>query len=167
MNSTQDDSPDQVRKVAEIAKDMRFAMLTTIDEQGTLVARPMAHQEVEFDGDLWFVAERASRKVRHITADPHVGVTMSSSDSWLSMDGTAELITDPAKAKELWNAGVAAWMPQGPEDPSVVLIKVAVATAQYWDTPGGRIASVFSFIKARVTGHRYEGGEEGVVHLPE
>ena len=61
-----------------------------------------------------------------------------------------------------------AWIPQGPDDPSVVLIKLSANTAQYWDTPGGRIASLISFVKSKVTGERYEGGEEGVVefHTP-
>lgn len=56
-------------------------------------------------------------------------------------------------------------MPQGPEDPSVVLIKMEVSTAQYWDTPGGVIASVFSFVKSRITGKPYDGGEEGIVRM--
>ena len=32
-------------------------MLTTVDADGHLTARPMAQQEVEFDGDLWFFVE--------------------------------------------------------------------------------------------------------------
>ena len=50
-------------KVAELAKGIRVAMLTTIDDAGHYVSRPMAQQQVEFDGDLWFFAERHSRKV--------------------------------------------------------------------------------------------------------
>jgi len=60
---------------------------------------------------------------------------------------------------------VEAWLPQGPEDPSTVLIKVAGETAEYWDTPGGRIATVLSFAKAKITGERYSGGENETVNL--
>ena len=156
---------DGVKKVAELAKGMKFSMLTTIDAGGELVARPMGVQEVEFDGDLWFFAEKDSRKVTHIKANPHVGVTMTSSDSWLSIDGTATVVRDTAKAKDLWNPFVEAWLPQGYEDPSVVLLKVEASTAQYWDTPGGFVASAISFVKSKVTGERYDGGEEGVVEF--
>ena len=90
---------------------------------------------------------------------------MTSSDSWLSIDGTATVVRDTAKAKDLWNPFVEAWLPQGYEDPSVVLLKVEASTAQYWDTPGGFVASAISFVKSKVTGERYDGGEEGVVEF--
>src|SRR3712207_7461779 len=49
-----------------------------------------------------------------------------------------------------------AWLPQGPSDSSVVLIKVDPHTAEYWDSPGGAVASLLSFVKAKVTGERSE-----------
>ena len=159
------ETADPAAKVAELAKGIQIGMLTTVDEQGHFVSRPMAQQEVEFDGDLWFFAERDSRKIRHIAANPHVGVTLSSGATWISLNGTAEIVTDTAKARELWNTVVEAWMPQGPDDPSVVLIKFNADTAEYWDTPGGRIASVLSFVKAKATGEPYSGGENETVRL--
>ena len=154
-----------VTMVAELAKGIRIAMLTTIDEQGHFVSRPMAQQEVEFDGDLWFFAERDSRKIAHLRQNPHVGVSLSSNDTWVSICGTAAVVENPAKVHELWNSWVQAWMPQGPDDPSVVLIKVTGDGAEYWDTPGGRVSSVLSFVKSKVTGKPYDGGENEKVDL--
>jgi general stress protein 26 len=159
------ETPSDVEKVAGLAKDIRIGMLTTVDSDGHFVSRPMAQQEVEFDGDLWFFAERDSRKVAHIAANPHVGLTLTSGDTWISIDGEAEIVDDNAKARELWNTWVEAWMPQGPDDPSIVLIKLNGHSAEYWDTPGGRVASVISFVKAKVTGERYEGGDNEKVTL--
>ncbi len=159
------DNASDVAKVAELARGIRIAMLTTIDEHGHLVSRPMAQQEVEFDGDLWFFAERDSPKVAHLAANPAVNVALSSNDTWVSIFGTGEVVEDPAKVHDLWNKGVEAWMPQGPDDPNVVLIKVTGIGAEYWDTPGGRVASVFSFIKSKVTGQPYDGGENETVNL--
>jgi general stress protein 26 len=160
-------SPDapSAHKVAELAKDIRIAMLTTTDTEGHYVSRPMAQQEVEFDGDLWFFAQRSSRKVAQITAVPAVGVTLTSKDAWISISGTAEVVDDRAKVHELWNAWVEAWLPQGPDDADVVLIKVTGDTAEYWDTPGGRVASVLSFAKSKLTGRPYDGGENETVDL--
>ena len=42
----------------------------------------------------------------------------------------------------------------------MVLIKVDPHTAEYWDTPGGRVASLLSFVKAKVTGEPYEGADQ-------
>ena len=97
--------------------------------------------------------------VRNIAANPHVGVALSSASVWVSIAGTATIVDDVAKKKELWNAGAEAWLPQGPEDASVALIYVDSDSAEYWDTPGGRVASVFSFVKAKATGEAYDGAE--------
>jgi len=156
---------DGVAKLVELTKDIRITMFTTIDAEGHFVSRPMAQQLTEPDGDLWFFAERDSRVVQEIKANPHVSLTLSSSDTWISIDGEAVVVDDPAKAKELWNSWVEAWLPQGPEDPSVVLVKVDGHTGDYWDTPGGTVASVLSFVKAKTTGKRYEGSENEVVEL--
>jgi len=159
------DVTSEAGKLVDLAKDIKIAMFTTTDEEGHYVSRPMAQRQVEDDGDLWFFAERNSSVVAHVASRPHVGITLSSSDTWISLDGEAELVEDVAKAKQLWNPWVEAWLPQGPEDPSVVLIKVDGHTAEYWDTPGGKVASVLSFVKAKVTGERYSGGENKTVQL--
>src|SRR3954447_13373448 len=63
-------SIEQTQKVAELIKGERFAFLTTTSPDGTLTSRPMTLQEVEFDGDLWFFAERDSNPVRHVMTSP-------------------------------------------------------------------------------------------------
>ena len=156
---------DQTRTVAELLKGERFAFLTTVMKDGRLASRPMTLQEVEFDGDLWFFAERDSNPVRHITDSPQVNVGAGSGGSWVSLSGDAVLVADVAKKRELWNSAVEAWFPQGPDDDSVVLLKVEADSAEYWDSPGGRLATVFSFAKAKLTGERIEGGESEKVDL--
>jgi len=156
---------DQTRKVAELIKGERFGFLTTITMDGRLTSRPMTLQEVEFDGDLWFFAERDSNPVQHVAASPQVNVGVSSGGTWVSLTGDAVVVEDAARKRELWNSGVEAWFPQGPDDDSVVLLKVVADSAEYWDSPGGRLATAFSFVKAKVSGERIEGGENEKVEL--
>jgi general stress protein 26 len=122
-------------------------------------------QEVEFDGDLWFFADRNSRKVAHIRTDPQVNVATSGSSSRVSLTGHAVVVDRLEKKRELWNTVVEAWFPNGPEDPDVVLLRVEAASAEYWDSPGGRLASAVSFAKAKLTGQPYDGGENERVSL--
>jgi general stress protein 26 len=161
MNMTE--AEQGVSKVVELTKGIRIAMLTTIDGDGHLTARPMAQQDVEFDGDLWFFVERSSPTSTNIAQNPSVGVSLSSNDTWVSLSGTATVVTDVDKAKELWNSWVEAWLPQGPEDPEVALIHFHAETGEYWDTAGGRVASALSFVKAKLTGERYQGGDSDTV----
>lgn len=156
---------DGTRKVTKILGDQRVGMLTTTAPDGTLVSRPMALQEVEFDGDLWFFAERASRKVQHVTHRPLVNVGAGSGATWVSLTGVAEVVDDLARKRELWDPVVEAWFPDGPEDPDVVLLRVRADSAEYWNSSAGRLASLVSFAKAKVTGERYDGGENERVEL--
>ncbi|RKS74077.1 general stress protein 26 [Motilibacter peucedani] len=154
-----------VAKVAALIKDIRTCMLTTVDEQGRLVSRPMAVQQVEFDGDLWFAIDEDSRKVHQVEADAEVGVAFSSNDAWVSVAGRAQVVHDLDKAKELWNPALTAWFPDGPETPGLALLRVEAESAEYWDTPGGKVTTLISYVKARVTGTRFDGGENEVVEL--
>jgi general stress protein 26 len=157
---------DQAReKVRELVKDTRIAMLTTVDATGRLVSRPMGVQEVEFDGDLWFFADESSAKVSEIVHDAQVNVSFSSASSWLSVSGRASLVRDRDRIRELWNPVAGAWFPDGPDTPSVVLVRVEADSAEYWDTPGGRLATAISLAKAKLTGRRYDGGENATVEL--
>ena len=73
------------------------------------MSRPMALQEVEFDGDLWFFTARDSRKASHVGTEPQVNVTVSSRSVWVSLTGSAAVVDDQSKKTELWNAGIEAW----------------------------------------------------------
>lgn len=153
------------RKVAELIEDMKTAMLTTVDVDGRLVSRPMAVQQVEPDGDLWFAVDENSPKVHQIEHEAQVGVSFSSNDSWVSLAGRAHVVHDLEKTKELWNPALTAWFPDGPETPGLALLKVSAESAEYWDTPGGKVTTLLSYVKARVTGTRFDGGENEVVDL--
>jgi general stress protein 26 len=153
---------EELRKLAELLEKFRFAMLTTRSPEGELHAHPLTVQETEFDGDLWFVIGRHASAVTDIAGDARVGVSFSASDAWLSITGTAHVVDDTARLREQWNAALEAWFPNGPEDPEVVLLKVDAEGAEYWDSPGGRIASAIAFVKHKVTGERYEGDNDKI-----
>lgn len=156
------DTHDPVTRVAELVSQFRFAMFTTRDESGKLVAHPLTVQESEFDGDLWFLVSRTASPAMHLAIDDRVGVSFSSNDSWVSLSGTATVVEDLAKVRELWSPTVEAWFPNGPEDPNVALVKFTAESAEYWDSPGGKVASVLSFVKSKLTGEQYEASNDKV-----
>jgi general stress protein 26 len=150
----------ELEKLAALLKKFRFAMVTTRSLDGKLTAHPLTVQEAEFDGDLWFIIGRHASAVGDIATDAHVGVSFSSNDSWLSLAGTATVVDDGTKLRELWSPSVEAWFPDGPEDPNVTLLKVDTVSGEYWDSPGGKVATVVAFVKSKVTGDQPEGDNE-------
>ena len=56
-----------------------------------------------------------------------------------------------------------AWFPEGPEDPSLTLIAVEVAGAEYWDAPSSKMLHAYGYVKAMATGKPPQGGENAKV----
>ncbi len=144
---------ESIETVADIIKDITIAMLVTVDSAGRLHSRPMGTQKTPFDGTLWFFTAADSETVSDIERDPHVNLAYAStgSESYLSVTGHAQVVDDRAAARELWNPILRAWF-DSPDDPNLRLIRVDVEHAEYWDTPGGKIASLFSLVKGAITG---------------
>lgn len=156
---------EAVAKVRELLGDHHLAMLTTLDASGALVSRPMGVQDVEFDGDLWFFTTLDSHKVAEIRAGSPANAAFAGSSSWVSVSGTAEVVQDQAKIEELWNPVAGAWYPDGPTTPQLCLVRLRAQSVEYWDSPGGRLATVISLVKAKATGRAYDGGENATVDL--
>ena len=154
--------------VKKLIKDARICMLTTMTADGRHVSRPMAVQDVEFDGDLWFFTYADSDLVEQVRAHPQVNVAFSDDDkhAWVSVAGAAEQLDDPARAKELWNPLLKAWFPDGLETPGLTLVKVHADTAEYWESAhSSRIVTMLGAVKAAVTGKTPDAGENETVRL--
>jgi general stress protein 26 len=154
-----------ISKVTGIINDSHIGMLTTIDEAGKLVSRPLAVQEVKDDGDMWFFTSATTSQVAHIRANPAVNVSFGQRTEWVSVAGTAEVVTDRQLIHDMWNQVVEAWFPDGPDTPEVVLLHVGSDSAEYWTSPGGTAATVLQWIKSKVTNSRMSVGESATVEL--
>lgn len=158
---------DSVSKLGELIKEMKFAMLTTVHEDGTLRSRPMATQQIEFDGDLWFFTGLSSNKVHELDTHHEVNVSYSNSDDnrYVSVTGKAQVVRDRTKMEQLWNPLYKAWFPKGLDDPDICLLKVHVTGAEYWDSPDSKVVQLVGFAKALVTGKRYHPGDNEKIRV--
>ncbi|MEO8132148.1 MAG: pyridoxamine 5'-phosphate oxidase family protein [Bryobacteraceae bacterium] len=159
---------DAIKKLRELIKDLRVGMLTTVtEEDGTLRSRPMATQEAEFDGDLWFLTSIDSAKSHEIDKDHRVNVSYADAGAnrFVSVSGTARVFRDEKKIKSLWSPLYKAWFPKGVSDPSIALLRVQVDDAEYWDGPSSTFVQIVGFVKALATGTQYEGANHEKVAL--
>jgi general stress protein 26 len=161
------DREQGIEKLGKLIKGIRFAMLTTADADGSLKSRPMASQRTKFDGQLWFFTHQSSHKVDQVRRDWHVNVAYADPDdqTYVSVSGTAKLVTDKSKIKELWNPAYKAWFPSGVDDPDVALLRVDVDSAEYWDAPSSTMAHLYGMAKATVTGKPANVGDNRKVRI--
>lgn len=125
---------DAIKKVQEIIDSRQTVMLATHDKDGGLVSRPMTTQSPEKDGDIWFFVSSDADVIDEINANSEVNVAYIGEKQYVSIAGSASLVDDVDKKKELWYDDLARWFDgSGPESDDVKLIKVDADKARFWD----------------------------------
>lgn len=170
MNSipTLRDRTAAVVKLRELTHGIRTAMVTTTATDGDLHSRPMAAQELAEDGTLWFFTADDSGKTYDLAAHSRVNVAYTSADQdrYVSIAGTAEVVHDREKARELWTPWAKAYFPRGLDDPSLALLRVEIDSAAYWDVKESRMVQLFRMARAAATGTPPDLGEHGKIDVP-
>lgn len=137
-------TPD-LKRLAELVGDIQVAMLSTLEADGSLRSRPLTTLQMDDSGALWFVTSISSPKI--VEMDKHSRVNLSYSDparqTFASISGVTQVIRDEAKARELWTPPLLAWFPDGVDDPDLVLLKVTVEEAEFWEVKDGQVSRLF------------------------
>jgi general stress protein 26 len=158
-----------LKKIAELLKGIRIAMVNTAARDGSISARPMAIQEKTFDGKLWFLTRVRSEKVDEVLEDQHVTLTLTdtSDAKYLTLKGRASVTQDRAKIRELWSSMYRAWFPVGESDPEIAVLRVDVTEAEYWQASSSSLVRSAKYLAAAITGNKSKTsvGEAGRVLL--
>ncbi|MEP7295717.1 MAG: pyridoxamine 5'-phosphate oxidase family protein [Burkholderiales bacterium] len=178
MYSTQDtlidkphdsDASDRAR-LWQLIHDIRFAMFTTRHENGHLHSRPVTTQNSTLDEDttLWFFMSRRGDPVADLLAEPAVNIAYADpgEDRYVSVSGTATVVEDAAKKRQLWSKFAEAWFPAGVDDPDLALVQVRIHHASYWDVAESKVVQLYQIAKAALTGKPPSRlGEHGEIRM--
>lgn len=150
----------EFEKLGELIKDIRIAMVTTVQPKGTLHTRPLASLRYEDDGQLWFYTSMDSAKVDEVLNDVRTSVAFAdtSKDAYVAVSGTADIVNDRRRIQDLWTPFAKPWFPEGPDDPNLALLRVHVERAEYWTSPG-KTAYLLGVAKSAITGKATHMGE--------
>lgn len=155
-------------KIKELTKDIHIAMLTTVADDGSLHARPMATATADFDGTLWFVTRIESGKVEEIRDDSHVLVSYEQPKDgmYLALQGRAGIVRDRATIKQHWYKGADGWFKEGSDDPAAALIQVKVTGGEYWENSSSGVVRLGKLALASVLGaDKVNVSDEGKITL--
>ena len=160
---------ENIDKIQAVIKDVKFAMMSTINSKGDLHAWPMTTSETILGGkEIWFIGDKTSDVVKDIQSNPKVGLSYASQDDkdYVSISGNAELSTDKDKLDELWSPVYNAFFEHGKEDETIQLIKIVPHGAECW-LSGSSTINMFKMAAAALQdGKTAEGiGEQFSVSL--
>lgn len=154
-----------LKLLAELISDIEIAMLTTRTADGSMVARPL--QTLNFDGgdELIFFTAAGSAKVKELSANPDVLLTYADPRrrSFLSVRGTASIDRDAATIDALWSPGQRVFFPEGKNDPRLVVLRVRLRDAAWWQPAGNIATQALDFVRGLVSDQAEDLGEHGVV----
>lgn len=158
------DNQTEQARVWELVEKIGFCMLATRKGQD-IRARPMAAHAEPLENAVYFLTDVEGYKDEEITRAPQVCLAFADSggQTYVSISGSAEILDDRERVSELWSTPAKAWW-DSPDDPSIRILKVTPAFAEYWDSPG-RIVSTIKMMAAAVTSARPDMGDNAKVKM--
>ena len=160
-NLNRQEAIKKIKELTEKAESCFFCTAVGIGESGG--SRPMSVQEVDDEGNLWFLSASDSHKNQEIAIQPEVRLYFQGSahSDFLQLNGTAEISRDKAKIKKLWKPLLKTWFTEGENDPRITAIKVLPAGGYYWDTKHGNAVAGIKMLVGAVLGKTLDDSIEG------
>ncbi len=157
------DSVERIKTVVDQTETCFFC--TAVSHGGSGATRPMSVQEVDDEGNLWFLSANDSYKNREIAAQPDVRLFFQGSEhsGFLALTGTATVTRDKAKIKELWKPILKTWFTGGVDDPRITAIRVRPSGGYYWDNKHGNAIAGIKMMIGAVIGKTLDDSIEGTV----
>lgn len=155
---------DAVTKIKELAGKTQTCFFSTDLKGGRAAAtRPMSVQQIDDEGNLWFLSADDSHKNAEIQKDPAVQLLFQGSahSDFMTLSGNAIISRDKEKIKELWEPIVKTWFTEGVDDPRITVIKVEPEEGYYWDTKHGNAVAFIKMLAGAVIGKTLDDSISG------
>ena len=145
-------------KFRALMEQIRIAMVTTVETDDSLRARPMAAEFIPGDeAHVYFLTSRRSHKTEEIARNPHVNLNFARAGDFVSVSGRADITRDAELIDRLWSEAQRPWFPKGRKDPEICVFRVALDYGEYWDPPSAAVSLAYGWTKAILTGRDSDG----------
>ena len=153
-----------IEKIKEMVKASPSCFFCSNIQTGKAFdTRPMAVQEIDDQGNFWFLSSNDSHKNSEVQSDPEVQLLFQGSDysDFMSIYGTATVSEDKERIKELWNPMLKTWFTEGVDDPRISVIMVKPTEGYYWDTKHNKAVGLIKRTVGAIVGKTIDDSIEG------
>lgn len=128
-----------VEVALRIAQAAPYGFVVTDEPAGPPSGRLVQHLEVTDDLVLTFSTSPTSRKAARISSSGRATYLIEDRQSfaYLSLSGTAHLVSDIGERNRLWEEGLRAFFPHGPEGDEFVLVRLRADRLELWSIADG------------------------------
>jgi general stress protein 26 len=162
------DGIEAIKKIKEIiGKSPSCFFCTDIETGKPFNTRPMSVQQVDDEGNLWFLSANDSNKNDEIKSDSFVQLLFQGSNysDFLNLYGIATVSDDKEKIKKLWKPILKTWFTEGVDDPRISVIKVHPTEGYYWETKHNKAVGLIKRIAGAIAGKTWDDSIEGNLDL--
>jgi general stress protein 26 len=161
MNIEEQGTPD-LRLIAKLIENMKVAMLTSIEPDGSLTSRPMMPLELDAAGVFWFFTDIRSERLEHLR-QLNLAFSDEERSTYLSLSGHGEVDNERSRIEVLWTPEAEAWFPDGPQSNTLALLRFVARNGEYWDAPASRMVRFATMAAAAVSGTPVASGDHGTL----
>ena len=153
-------------KLWRTLEDERIGMLGLCGEDTGHFHPMTAFCDRELD-TIWFYARRDSELVGKLVQGGRAMFNLVSKDRevWCCIGGTMTEQHDAERIGKYWNPVVAAWFPEGKDDPELTLLRLDAEDAEVWISQKGPIRFAFEIAKANLTDTEPDLGDHARLRL--
>ncbi len=154
----------ELTQLGQLIQDMTVCMLTTLDDENHLVAKPMSPQEMCGQGAIWFLTDPNTTKVQHLHS-MNLAFSHEAKGTYVSISGHGEIVTDRARIDQLWSVFARPWFPEGVDSSNLALLKFVPQLAEYWDAPHSKMVRMFAMAVSIAAAKPIGMGEHGNLNV--
>jgi general stress protein 26 len=154
---------EAIQKIKDLGEGKTCFFSTDLKAGRAAATRPMSVQQIDEDGNLWFLSASDSYKNAEIANDKHVQLLFQGSahSDFMTLYGTATISKDKSKIKELWEPIVKTWFTDGVDDPRITAIKFIPTEGYYWDTKHGKAVAFLKMLAGAISGKTLDDSMQG------
>jgi len=155
---------EAISKLRKMVDDIDIGMLCSNNpESDYFHSVPMSRQEVDEEGNIWFLFSATSESHQYLLKDNKASLLYSDVKNYafLSINGIGEISSDRARIDKYWNKVVEAWFENGKEDANVRVLKFIPTEAHYWDNKSGKLVTFLKVATSAISGIKMDIGREG------
>lgn len=136
---------EDIKKIKSLIDAPKVVMMATRLQKIPFSVCPMTIQELDEQGDIWFISNKNSGNFKDIEHDNKVQLIYADdkAQKYISIFGNATHMVDENKLDEFWSPQLLQWF-TGKDDPNIALLNVNISSISYWNSQLYKLESVFS-----------------------
>jgi general stress protein 26 len=165
MSTDPNDKAAVEKRLWKELDDARFGMLGLMNAHQHF--QPMTAFAEPEGGQVWFFTRDDTDLAKSASGGAEAMLIVQSKDQEFQacIGGVLSTARDTTRIDKYWNPIVAAWFPDGKDDPALTLLRLDVRDAELWISKGGPARFAWEVAKANLTDSPPDLGDKAHVKL--